>query len=73
MDNELAVVKSHLLLAEMALQARKKRLDTTSVRLSRHYNRVKHTAAMLDSVHYIRELVKEDPDLWEDEDEAVPF
>lgn len=73
MDAELGVVKSHLRLVEMALEERGKRLEKTRERLSRHYNKVAHTATMLVLVKELQVMIRADPDLWEPEFEEVPF
>jgi len=73
MDIHLQVLASHLRLAEMALEARTKGLENTRSKHSRHYNRVNHTAAMLSLVQELRGLALQDPDVWDDEPELVPF
>jgi len=73
MDAELKVVRSHLRLVEMALETRQKRLEIKTGRLSRHFNRVKHTEVLLVMVRELQEMVLKDPDLWDDEPVHMPF
>lgn len=73
MVTELKIVRSHLRLCAMALEERQKRLDNTTSKLSLHYNRVAHTAMMLELVQELQGLATQDPDLWEDEPDVVPF
>ena len=73
MDIELQVVRSHLRLAAMALQQRTRKLENTRSKLSRHYSTVAHTAALLVLLEELQGLVLQDPDLWDDEPENVPF
>lgn len=73
MDTFIKVVKSHLRLCEMALEARTVVQANKKSKLSRHYARVRHTRAMLSLVRELQEIVDQDPDLWRDEDTHVGF
>ena len=73
MDTELQVVADQLRLAEMALEHRLKKLENTRSKLSRHYNRVSHTTALLSLVQEMRGVVLQDPDVWDEEPDLVPF
>jgi len=57
----------------MALKQRSKKLENTRSKLSRHYNRVSHTVALLYMVEEVRRVVKEDPDNWDEVTEEEPF
>lgn len=73
MDKELQQATSQLRLALMCLQQREKRLQNTGRKLSRHYNRVQHTQAMIGLLEEILGVALQDPDVWDDEPDLVPF
>lgn len=73
MDSELATAQAHIKLAYQVLEHRLKRLESTRSKLSRHYNRLAHTRAMIELLQQIAGLVHQDPDLWDDEPESIPF
>lgn len=73
MDSELAAARASIKLALQALEARRKRLENTRSKLSRHYNRVQHTAAMIGLLEQVAGVLLHDPDLWDDEPDSVPF
>lgn len=73
MDTELSVAISHVTLARKVMEARAKRLAETRTKLSRHYNRVRHTKAMIDLLEELGGVLEQDPDKWDDEPELIPF
>ncbi len=73
MDKELAAASAHARLMELALIERASRLDKTTSRLSRHYNRVAHTDALLAALKDLQGMIEQDPDLWSTEEEQIPF
>ncbi len=73
MDEYLAAVTSHLRLAEQTLHLRLAKLERIKSRDSRHYNRLQHTRSMLLLVQELRGMSMQDPDMWDDEPDLVPF
>lgn len=73
MDIELAAARANLKLAEQALTIRRKRLENTTTKLSRHYNTVQHTEALIGLLQELRGLLEQDPQKWDDEPDLVPF
>lgn len=73
MDADLSAANAHLRLAEMALAHRLAELEKSKSRMSRHYSRMAHTAALLILVNELQGLVAQDPDEWDEEPELVPF
>lgn len=73
MDVELTQAAGQLRLALLVLQHRRKRLQNTKTKLSRHYNRVQHTEALIGLLEELNGLVLQDPDNWDSEPELVPF
>ncbi len=73
MDTELAAAESQLRLASKILHVRQMRLAKTTTRMSRHYNKVKHTDAMISLLEELRGFVLQDPDYWDEEPDLVPF
>lgn len=73
MDTELSVAKSHLTGAGLVLRHRHKRLENTRSRMSRHYNRLQHTDILISLIEEILGLIEQDPDMWDDNPDIVPF
>lgn len=73
MDIELKTAAMHLRLAALALTERGSRLESARTRMSRHYNRVQHTAALIALLEELRGVIQQDPDLWDDNPDDVPF
>ena len=73
MDAEFSVAQSHLKLCRLALNQRLKTLEARTSKQSRHYNRLKHTRSMLVLLMELEGMVMQDPDLWDDEPDLVPF
>lgn len=73
MDTYLHAAKSHYKLAHQVLQVRLDRLENSTTRLSRHYNKIQHTRAMLGLTEELLGLVSQDPDNWDEEPDLVPF
>lgn len=73
MDEYMQSVTSQLKLADLMLHARLAKLERQTDRPSRHYNRLQHTRSMLLLVQELRGMALQDPDMWEDEPDLVPF
>lgn len=72
-DVELAATISYIRLAERTMEHRKKKLAGLTTKLSRHYNKVQHTDAVLEYLASLQELLKSDPDYWDEVEEDLPF
>lgn len=73
MDVELQQATGQLRLALMAMQHRNIRLQGTSTRYSRHYNKLAHTVAAISLLEELLGMLLQDPDNWDIEPEIVPF
>lgn len=73
MDIELQQAQGQLRMALMCLQARDKRLRLMRSKWSRHYTRISHTKAMIGLLEELLGVVMQDPDVWDDEPDIVPF
>ncbi len=73
MDADLSAANAHLYLTMLCLVARQSRLEKTTTRMSRHYSRIAHTVALIHLVEELQGLVQQDPDMWDDEPDLVPF
>jgi len=73
MDANLSVAESRLKLALKNMQDRLRLLEKPPNKKSYHYNRVKHTRAVIVLMTELMAIMKEDPDHWDDEHDEVPF
>lgn len=73
MDVEVTQIRAQLKLALSILEYRKKRLDKTTTRYSRHYSTVGHTMALISLLEEVLGLCEQDPSNWDDEPDLVPF
>lgn len=73
MDHFLEGVQSHLKLCRLLLEARLSKIENSKTKLSRDYNRMKHTRAMVGLIEELEGVVTQDPDNWDEEPESVPF
>lgn len=73
MDVELQAARSHARLMIAVLIAREKRLQQTKSKLSLHYNTVAHTRVLIGLVEELQGVLEQDPQMWEDEPDIVPF
>ncbi len=72
-DKYLAQLESQLKLAHMTLAARLIAVEREPVGLSRRQSTLHHTRAMLAMIEEVQEIVKQDPDNWDDKPELLPF
>ncbi len=73
MDTYLQNVDSHLKLCRLLLIDRIKKLEASKKRESRHYSRLAHSRALLSLIEEVAGLVLQDPDVWDEEPDLVPF
>lgn len=73
MDQYLSALRSQLAMCEKLLVERTKKVARDPQGLSTYNARLTHTLAMYHLVQELRGMVEQDPDLWEDEPDIVPF
>lgn len=73
MDPYINAAASHLKLADNTLRARLDKLEKATTKTSRHYNKIQHTHSMISLIEELRGIVLQDPDMWDEEPDLVPF
>jgi len=72
-DVELSAVRSHLRLCTVLLVHRLTRLENQKVKLSLYYATLQHTKVLLNLAQELEGFALQDPDMWDDEPESIPF
>jgi predicted metal-dependent HD superfamily phosphohydrolase len=73
MDADQRMIELMLKRAVEAAEHRLNTLETTTTRMSRHYNKLTHTMTMLSLLQELVAIARADPDHWDDPDESLPF
>lgn len=73
MNQELLVARANCKLALQAMTSRRKRLQNTRSKLSRHYSTARHTDAMIALLEELLGFMMQDPEEWDNEEELLPF
>ncbi len=73
MDTDIRLVRGQLNTSLKMLKLRRQRLEESKQKLSRHFSKLAHTRAMEGLLEELLGLLHQDPDLWDDEPDIVPF